>query len=215
MYKQAYNRCKKCNKKFLKNQKIDGRIRRFHSRKFCSKCVPFRGVANQYTTEKPITKICINCNKRFKALIYIDGKKTEFYLRQHCTKCLPFKVNVNKQFSLEGKKIKCKRCKKEYIYRRGTSQDSTIKCRSCRKLDRAKVLKNKAIEYKGGKCKVCGFNRFVEALTFHHLKKYKKNFNIAQAVKRYGWEKIKQELDKCVLLCTICHAGVHAGHIKL
>jgi hypothetical protein len=33
---------------------------------------------------------------------------------------------------------------------------------------RRKTLRKKAIEYAGGSCNLCGYNRCMEALDFHH-----------------------------------------------
>lgn len=68
--------------------------------------------------------------------------------------------------------------------------------------------KKKAIEYKGGKCELCGYNKSVWALCFHHININEKEFNISQVT--YKWTKLKPELDKCMLLCMNCHAELHA-----
>jgi len=69
-------------------------------------------------------------------------------------------------------------------------------------------LKLKAIEYKGGKCAECGYDKSHSALQFHHLDPAKKDFSIS-AVKSSSWENIKPELDKCILLCANCHLEEH------
>lgn|SRR5574337_1117061 len=68
-------------------------------------------------------------------------------------------------------------------------------------------LKLKAIQYKGGRCKNCGYNKSIRALGFHHLDASQKDFNISSYAK--SWERIKKELDKCVLLCANCHMERH------
>ena len=70
-------------------------------------------------------------------------------------------------------------------------------------------LKRRAIEYKGGKCVICGYNKCEAALTFHHINPQEKDFTISN---KTTWEGIVLELDKCDLLCTNCHAEVHAGY---
>jgi len=71
---------------------------------------------------------------------------------------------------------------------------------------RRRDLKRLAIEYKGGKCQQCGYNRCVAALVFHH--RYGKDFGIGHGETR-SWEKVRDELDKCDLLCSNCHAEAH------
>ena len=73
--------------------------------------------------------------------------------------------------------------------------------------------KEKLVEYKGGKCIVCGYNKYVGNLTFHHLNPEEKDFNISG--KSFSIECLKKEVDKCALLCHICHGELHAGLIKL
>ena len=71
-----------------------------------------------------------------------------------------------------------------------------------------------AIEYKGGKCVVCGYNRSVTAMEFHHLDPTQKDFGISSNSNR-AWEKIRIELDKCVLVCSNCHREIHEGIIEI
>jgi len=73
--------------------------------------------------------------------------------------------------------------------------------------------KEKLVEYKGGKCSVCGYKKYIGNLTFHHLDPNEKEFTISG--KTIGIDSLKKEVDKCVLLCHICHGEVHAGLINL
>ena len=72
-----------------------------------------------------------------------------------------------------------------------------------------------AIEYKGGKCQVCGYNKYQGALELHHLKKEDKEFGIGDKGYTRSWEKVKTELDKCILLCANCHREVGGGILQL
>jgi len=74
-------------------------------------------------------------------------------------------------------------------------------------------VKNMAIEYKGGACQVCGYHKCKEALEFHHLNSSEKDFGISSKGYTRSWEKVKEELDKCIMLCANCHREVHAGII--
>lgn len=62
-----------------------------------------------------------------------------------------------------------------------------------------------AVEYKGGKCSLCGYDKSYAALQFHHRNPKEKSFSISNPKTR-SWEKIKIELDKCDILCSNCHA---------
>ena len=76
---------------------------------------------------------------------------------------------------------------------------------------RRKALRKKAVEYAGGRCELCGYDRCVEALDFHHRDPSTKSFGISQKGITRSWEKIQKEIDKCALICANCHREVHAG----
>jgi len=69
-------------------------------------------------------------------------------------------------------------------------------------------LKEKSIEYKGGCCERCGYNKCNTALEFHHLNPNKKDFTIGSYTV-LGWERVKEELDKCIMVCANCHREIH------
>jgi DNA replicative helicase MCM subunit Mcm2 (Cdc46/Mcm family) len=74
---------------------------------------------------------------------------------------------------------------------------------------RRKDLKQKSLDYKGNSCQLCGYDKCQEALVFHHLNTGKKGFAISVEGYTRSWEKIKRELDKCILVCANCHAEIH------
>lgn len=76
---------------------------------------------------------------------------------------------------------------------------------------RRKLLKQKAVEYKGGRCVCCGYDAHVGVLDFHHLDPLTKEFGIGAKGYTRSWEKIKQELDKCILVCANCHREIELG----
>lgn len=76
-----------------------------------------------------------------------------------------------------------------------------------------KRTKIKLIEYKGGKCECCGYSKCIEALEFHHLDPSKKDFQISGTSKSF--EILKNEADKCILVCANCHREIHANLRKL
>jgi len=67
-----------------------------------------------------------------------------------------------------------------------------------------------AVEYKGGKCEVCGYDRCVEALEFHHRDLSEKEFGISAKGYSRSWKAVMKELDKCILVCANCHRELHA-----
>lgn len=74
---------------------------------------------------------------------------------------------------------------------------------------RRRELRQQAVDYLGGKCEICGYTGFPSAFDFHHLNMATKSFNISDRVAPL--ELLKEELDKCALLCCRCHREVHEG----
>lgn len=59
------------------------------------------------------------------------------------------------------------------------------------------------VEYKGGKCQICGYDRCIQALDFHHLNPDEKDFSLSSSSK--SLDELKKEADKCILVCSNCH----------
>lgn len=75
-------------------------------------------------------------------------------------------------------------------------------------IERQRANKRNLVEYKGGKCLICGYNQCDSALDFHHLKD--KDFNISR-IRSRSLNNLKKEADKTILVCRNCHAEIHSG----
>jgi len=62
---------------------------------------------------------------------------------------------------------------------------------------------------------VCGYDRCIGALAFHHLDPRLKSFGMAAGGLARSLSKSREEVAKCVLLCSNCHAEVEAGLVSL
>lgn len=80
---------------------------------------------------------------------------------------------------------------------------------------RRRAIKAQAIEYKGGKCQICGYDKYQGALDLHHIDRKKKEFSISHRGHSRSWERVKAEIDKCILVCANCHREVEAGIIAV
>ena len=69
--------------------------------------------------------------------------------------------------------------------------------------------KQRAIDYKGGRCQHCK-NTFewIGVYDFHHCNPIEKEKDITDLM-GLSWEKILKEIDKCILLCANCHRIEH------
>lgn len=162
--------------------------------------------------------VCKQCTNYFKSRVKIEGKSHVISKRRYCLECVPFKskdrlhTDIVKN-SNGGKEFICIDCKKVYVYHRGKGL-STKRCGTCSTRNKRTQKKIRAIEYKGGECLVCGYNGCPQAFDFHHLDRDEKSFNISLD-SNVSWERIKKELDKCVLLCATHHREVEAGYILI
>jgi len=75
---------------------------------------------------------------------------------------------------------------------------------------RRKKLKEMAIEYKGGKCFLCGYNKCIDALEFHHLDSVKKEFGVSKDGLTRSWARVQKEIENCILICANCHRELHS-----
>lgn len=81
-------------------------------------------------------------------------------------------------------------------------------------MTRNERVKIQAVKCKGGKCLVCGYDKCIKALHFHHIDPATKEFSISNTYS-FSEEKINHELSKCVLVCNRCHTEIHCGLIDL
>jgi len=75
---------------------------------------------------------------------------------------------------------------------------------------RRKMIKRKAVAFFGGEC-FCGYNKCDKVLEFHHLNPGEKDFNLSLRGHSRSWERVKEELIKCIMVCANCHREIHAG----
>lgn len=111
------------------------------------------------------------------------------YMKELIKEC---KYHGQTNFTLENRGyFRCKKCRVEAVTKR------------------RKLLKIKSLKYKGFKCEKCGYDKCSSSLVFHHLDPTKKDFGISSKGLIKSWEKVKVELDKCILLCANCHGEEH------
>jgi len=70
--------------------------------------------------------------------------------------------------------------------------------------------KHRLAKLHGGKCSICGYDRCLAALSFHHNDPSQKSFALdLRSLSNRTWERIIAEASKCTLLCLNCHAEAH------
>jgi hypothetical protein len=72
-------------------------------------------------------------------------------------------------------------------------------------------VKRILVEEAGGRCMLCGYERCIAALEFHHREPSQKSFGLSRRGITRAIDKVRAEAAKCALLCSNCHAEVEAG----
>jgi hypothetical protein len=116
----------------------------------------------------------------------------------------------------------CSRCETtksiDNFYKRSGRDGYQGWCKTCNNLGRVtqtRANRRKAIEFLGGKCTRCLYNRYDGALHFHHPNPSLKD-DMFHRLRNRKWDYIRQILidQKIVLLCSNCHAEEHASQHK-
>lgn len=167
-------------------------------------------------------KICEKCGSSFEQLMMINGEFKNLQNRKYCLNCSPFGKHNTVNLLIEnpgnaltkGGKI-CPHCNvflsSDDFYRRRKNTDLSVYCKICTNrhaIERFREIKKRSVEYKGGSCQMCGYNKCINALEFHHVDPTQKDFSISKS-KGKTFDKIKPELDKCILVCANCHREIH------
>ena len=91
-----------------------------------------------------------------------------------------------------------------------------FRCKQCR-MDRVarrrRRVKEILVADAGGRCRLCGYDKYLGALEFHHLDPKEKRLEIAYVA--LALETMREEARKCLLLCSNCHAEVEAGVVTI
>jgi hypothetical protein len=76
--------------------------------------------------------------------------------------------------------------------------------------EKGKYRKIQLMESLGGKCSNCGYDKNYAALCFHHLNPSVKELKLTlREISNNNFEKLKSEVEKCILLCHNCHMEEH------
>jgi transposase-like protein/DNA-directed RNA polymerase subunit RPC12/RpoP len=90
-----------------------------------------------------------------------------------------------------------------------------LRCRSEAVSRRRRRVKEILVADAGGRCALCGYDRYVGALQFHHVDGELKEFGLADRGLTRSLEAVRAEAAKCVLLCANCHSEVEAGIVSV
>ena len=91
----------------------------------------------------------------------------------------------------------------------GESTRSINKTRKHQKTILRRSMKVQAIKLLGGKCSICGYNKCMDALEFHHEDPSVKEFKLGSG-NTMSWKLYRSEALKCILLSSNCHKEIHS-----
>jgi excisionase family DNA binding protein len=101
------------------------------------------------------------------------------------------------QFRATGTAFRCPRCNVERV------------------IDRRRAVKAILVAEAGGACQLCGYDRCLRALEFHHRDPGEKEFGIGRHGHTRALARARAEVAKCVLLCSNCHMEVEDGLVSV
>jgi len=172
--------------------------------------------------------ICNKCGNSFKSKIKIENKWRNLSNRKYCLNCSPLnshntrKLHLTSNLDEKEQKKNCPKCNKiknfsEFYTRCGKRKTKLSGyCKECMKkesLIRQQTLKQKCVDYKGGKCELCNYDKCSAALEFHHRDPAQKDFELRMSRQAFTTI-IKNELDKCQLVCANCHREIHQNLLQ-
>lgn len=147
------------------------------------------------------------CGSVLPKQITLHGKRRNLRNRTQCLTCLPFGESPYRK-KTEAEKRLANTAKVTKWYDKLKVELGIDPANFIRK-DRKKQV----VDILGGKCSICGYDKCISNLVFHHMRD--KDFPMDERRFQYSWIKLLPELLKCVLLCHNCHGEVHANQIPL
>lgn len=156
-------------------------------------------------------KYCLKCSNQIPPSITIEGMRHKtFHKRSYCYDCSPWNArNNHKLETYDPLHKECTICNLSKL--RSEFSDTESRCKPCLN----NIIRQKRIEFKQScldyltpYCVECKYDKCIAALQFHHIDKSIKDFDISR-FRLTDFEKVKKELDKCIVLCSNCHAENH------
>lgn len=152
--------------------------------------------------------LCANCHR-------------EEHYRQNQIKQREKILNLNSienfsSFILTGSNTglpSCKKCDTILTKDNRAAGNKKATCKSCDSkfvMEKATEGKQRAVDYMGGKCSICEYDKCIRALEFHHLDPNKKSETYNKRFKIWSFERQKRELKNCILVCSNCHREIHS-----
>jgi hypothetical protein len=147
----------------------------------------------------------------------VSPYKVQYWLKKFG---LRTKNGVGRRPHVEGQKLPVvtRTCRRHGSTRYVLQAHGGHRCKRCRAdavARRRRRVKELLVGEAGGRCVVCGYDKCVAALGFHHLDPSTKSFGLAQAGITRAIDEVRREAEKCILVCSNCHAEIELGVTRL
>ena len=159
-----------------------------------------------------MSRECPKCKEKVPKFIEINGKKHNCQRRIYCFKCSPFgfhntkKIEIVKTDTVKKDKS-CFNCNKVH------KQQGRF-CAVCVFNKRKTEVTKKVQSIVGKSCWKCKYDTCWRNICFHHVYPALKLFSLSTREYMLKWERVYEEMRKCILLCHNCHGEVHEGLIS-
>lgn len=135
------------------------------------------------------TKQCVGCNENLSLDLFSFRNKAKGTLQSRCKKC----------YNLYNRH-----------YYKNFERDKQI----TRVGKNTKKLRERYQTWKSQQsCCVCREDA-VECLDLHHVDPKEKDGNISLLLAYNSWNRVVEEIQKCVVVCSNCHRKIHSGRIS-
>jgi transposase len=111
--------------------------------------------------------------------------------------------------------LTCKRHGEGDFVIEGSGYYRCCRCRQEQVSNKRRRIKALLVQEAGGRCAVCGYDRCMAALQFHHVDPLQKRLGISAQGLTLALSVARAEAAKCILLCSNCHAEVESGAVTL
>jgi transposase len=101
------------------------------------------------------------------------------------------------------------------FYRRSDTGYRCTKCNQAAVAERRRQVKRILVREAGGQCIICGYDRCLRNLHFHHRDPAEKSFALSGRGFSRSLAALREEARKCELLCGNCHYEVEEGVTEL
>lgn len=202
-----------CGEFMIKSGQLRQNIRRNYLTCFCSAAC--RGKHKSVADTHHLT--CSSCNT---PVIRRSSELTSSGLQFCSHSCSATYLNkLAPKRGVEGTCIYCQKptatknnfcskdCRERHLLEKSTTKEEKRDMHANNTTTRRHRWKIKAVELMGGCCLLCGYSKCLRSLTFHHQNPNEKDFSISSF--SGSWDKIAQELKKCILVCANCHGQIH------